>query len=65
MPYLFYSSCAMCIQKYEVIRTEDIPHLEGSSFDPGEVMDIARNIMSFIKANAAVEGHTYWLYKSM
>ncbi|XP_005109257.2 uncharacterized protein LOC101857061 [Aplysia californica] len=60
---------AMCfhvdgfVQKYEVIRTEDIPHLNGSSFDPEEVMDIARNIMAFIKANAAVEGHTYWLYK--
>jgi len=61
---------AMCyhvngfVQKYEVIRTEDIPHLDGSGFDPEEVKDIAKNIMAFIKANAAVEGHTYWLYKS-
>ncbi|GFN84148.1 erythroid differentiation-related factor 1-like, partial [Plakobranchus ocellatus] len=61
---------AMCyhingfVQKYEVIKTEDIPNLENSNFDPNEVLDIARNIMSFIKCNAAVEGHTYWLYKS-
>ena len=52
-------------QKYEVMKTEDIPNLENSSFDPNEVLDIAQNIMSFIKRNAAVEGHTYWLYKSM
>lgn len=51
-------------QKYEVMRTEDIPNLENSSFDPNEVLDIAQNIMSFIKRQAAVEGHTYWLYKS-
>ncbi|CAL1540361.1 unnamed protein product, partial [Lymnaea stagnalis] len=61
---------AMCyhvnglVQKYEVMRTEDIPNLENSKFDPNEVLDIAQNIMSFIKRNAAVEGHTYWLYKS-
>ncbi|RUS90966.1 hypothetical protein EGW08_001270 [Elysia chlorotica] len=61
---------AMCyhingfVQKYEVMKTEDIPNLENSSFDPNEVLDIAQNIMSFIKRNAAVEGHTYWLYKS-
>ncbi|BFY97316.1 hypothetical protein BsWGS_00355 [Bradybaena similaris] len=61
---------AMCyhvngfVQKYEVMRTEDIPNLENSSFDPNEVLDIAQNIMSFIKRQAAVEGHTYWLYKS-
>ena len=51
-------------QKYEVMKTEDIPNLDNSSFDPNEVLDIAQNIMSFIKRNAAVEGHTYWLYKS-
>ncbi|CAG5124331.1 unnamed protein product, partial [Candidula unifasciata] len=61
---------AMCyhvnglVQKYEVMRTEDIPNLENSSFDPNEVLDIAQNLMSFIKRQAAVEGHTYWLYKS-
>ena len=38
--------------------------MDGSGFDPEEVKDIAKNIMAFIKANAAVEGHTYWLYKS-
>ncbi|KAH9489661.1 hypothetical protein Btru_056271 [Bulinus truncatus] len=59
---------AMCYHvngfKYEVMRTEDIPHLENSKFDPNEILDIAQNIMSFIRRNAAVEGHTYWLYKS-
>ncbi|GFS03137.1 erythroid differentiation-related factor 1-like [Elysia marginata] len=61
---------AMCyhingfVQKYEVIKTEDIPNLENSSFDPNEVLDIAQNIMSFIKCNAAKQGHTYWFYKS-
>lgn len=60
---------AMCfhidgiVQKYEVIKTEDIPHLEDSKFDPGVVTEIAKNILSFLKNNATKEGHTYWLYK--
>jgi hypothetical protein len=60
---------AMCfhidgiVQKYEFVKTEDIPHLENSRFDPGVVTDIAKNILSFLKTNATKEGHTYWLYK--
>ncbi|OWF38276.1 erythroid differentiation-related factor 1-like [Mizuhopecten yessoensis] len=60
---------AMCfhlngiVQRYELIKTEDIPNMEGSRFDPQEVTEIARNILSFLKANATKEGHTYWLYK--
>jgi hypothetical protein len=60
---------AMCfhvngiVQKYEIVKTEDIPHLENSRFDPTVVTDIAKNILSFLKTNATKEGHTYWLYK--
>ncbi|XP_053407087.1 erythroid differentiation-related factor 1-like isoform X2 [Mercenaria mercenaria] len=60
---------AMCfhvngiVQKYEIVKTEDIPHLENSRFDPCVVTDIATNILSFLKNNATKEGHTYWLYK--
>lgn len=60
---------AMCyhdngfVQKYELIKTEDIPKLEGSRFDPQLVKDIACNILSFLRNSATREGHTYWLYK--
>ncbi|KAK7498450.1 hypothetical protein BaRGS_00010404, partial [Batillaria attramentaria] len=60
---------AMCyhdsgfVQKYELIKTEDIPKLEGSKFDPQLVKDIACNILSFLRNSATREGHTYWLYK--
>lgn len=55
----------ICIhfQKYEMIKTEDIPHLEHSTFSTRVVKDIAQNILSFLKSNCTKEGHTYWLFK--
>ncbi|XP_014679884.1 PREDICTED: erythroid differentiation-related factor 1-like [Priapulus caudatus] len=60
---------AMCyhidgiVQYYELMKTEDIPNLKESKFSPIVVKDIAQNILSFLKSNAAKEGHTYWLFK--
>ncbi|XP_065882878.1 erythroid differentiation-related factor 1-like isoform X3 [Dysidea avara] len=60
---------AMCyhlngiVQRYEVIDTEDIPHLENSKFSSQVIYDVAQNILSFLKANCTKEGHTYWLFK--
>lgn len=51
------------VQKYELIKTEDLPHLENSKFSPKVIRDIAQNILSFLKANATKAGHTYWLFK--
>ena len=45
------------------MKTEDIPEMENSQFSTTVVKDVAQNILSFLKANAAKEGHTYWLYK--
>ncbi|XP_062611260.1 LOW QUALITY PROTEIN: erythroid differentiation-related factor 1-like [Saccostrea cucullata] len=62
---------AMCfhvdgiVQKYELLKTENIPNLKDSEFDPHMVTDIACNILSFLKSNATKEGHTYWLYKGV
>ncbi|CAG2186347.1 unnamed protein product [Mytilus edulis] len=62
---------AMCyhlngiVQKYELIKTEDIPNLKNSEFDPAMMADVARNILAFLKSNATKEGHTYWLYKGI
>ena len=50
-------------QSYELMKTEDIPDMQNSKFSTTVVKDVAQNILSFIKANAAKEGHTYWLYK--
>lgn len=51
------------VQKYELLKTEDIPRLKDSHFSPRVVKDIAQNILSFLKVNAARSGHTYWLFK--
>ena len=58
-----YANILYVFQKYEVLKTEDIPNIENSKFDPVVVTDIAKNILSFLKTNATKEGHTYWLYK--
>ncbi|XP_043911498.1 erythroid differentiation-related factor 1 [Protopterus annectens] len=52
------------VQKYEMIKTEDIPNLEHSKFSTKVVKDIAQNILSFLKSNCTKEGHTYWLFKA-
>jgi len=51
------------VQKYELVKTEDLPSIEGSKFSPKVVKNIAQNILSFLKSKAAKEGHTYWLFK--
>ncbi|RZF42879.1 hypothetical protein LSTR_LSTR012693 [Laodelphax striatellus] len=52
------------VQRYELIKTEDLPHLSGSKFSPKLIRDVAQNILSFLKVNATKAGHTYWLFKS-
>lgn len=51
------------VQKYELIKTEDLPHMEDSKFSPKVIRDVAQNILSFLKSNATKAGHTYWLFK--
>ncbi|CAH1782614.1 unnamed protein product [Owenia fusiformis] len=60
---------AMCyhlngiVEGYELLKTADIPNIEGSKFSPNVIKDVAQNILSFLKTNATQEGHTYWLFK--
>lgn len=51
------------VQKYEIIKTEDLPNLENSKFSPKVIRNVAQNILSFLKQNATKSGHTYWLFK--
>ncbi|XP_064116065.1 erythroid differentiation-related factor 1-like [Macrobrachium nipponense] len=51
------------VQKYELIKTEDLPHMPDSQFSPRLVRDVAQNILSFLNSKATKEGHTYWLFK--
>lgn len=51
------------VQNYEIIKTEDLPHLENSKFSPKVIRNVAQNILSFLKQNATKSGHTYWLFK--
>jgi hypothetical protein len=62
---LFVSCCIFNLlgQKYELIKTEDIPKLESCKFNPQTVKDVACNILAFLRNSATKEGHTYWLYK--
>ncbi|MCP9257062.1 hypothetical protein DINM_000303 [Dirofilaria immitis] len=49
------------VKEYELIRTEDIPRLENSKFDPLILRNVAENIVAFLQDKVAQEGHTYWL----
>lgn len=49
------------VQKYELLKTEDIPHM--TQFNTGAVRNIAQNILTFLKSKATKSGHTYWLFK--
>ena len=60
---LMYYHINGVVQHVNVMRTEDIPNLQGSQFDPRMVYEYARNILNFLKNNCAKEGHTYWLFK--
>lgn len=51
------------VQKYELLKTEDIPQLDNSKFSTKVIKDVAQNILSFLKTNATKAGHTYWLFK--
>ncbi|EZA54471.1 Erythroid differentiation-related factor [Ooceraea biroi] len=51
------------VQKYELIKTEDLPNLDDSKFSSKVIRDVAQNILSFLKNNATKAGHTYWLFK--
>lgn len=51
------------VQKYELVKTEDLPNLEDSQFSPKIIRNVAQNILSFLKSNATKSGHTYWLFK--
>lgn len=51
------------VQKYELIKTDDLPRLPNSQFKPGIIKDVAQNILSFLKSKATKAGHTYWLFK--
>lgn len=61
---------AMCyhldgiVQYYDLYKTEELPNLEGSSFSSKVIVDVAQNILSFMKSNCTREGHTYWLFKA-
>jgi len=61
--YAHLMGLCVYLKSYELIKTEDIPNLENSRFPPRVVKDVAQNILSFLKANATKEGHTYWLFR--
>jgi len=53
------------VQKYELVKTEDIPYLDESTFSPNDISDVMQNILSFLKSNANSVGHSYLLFKGI
>lgn len=53
------------VQKYELIKTEDLPCLNGSKFSPQNASYNIQNTLSFLKSNARSVGHTYWFFKGI
>lgn len=52
------------VKNYEIFKTEDLPNLgPHARFNVDSVMQVAMNILAFLKRNATKEGHTYWLFK--
>lgn len=51
------------VQKYELVKTENIPHLKNAEFSTNTMSDIVTNLLSFLKSKAIKAGHTYWLLK--
>jgi hypothetical protein len=44
------------VQRYELIKTEDLPNMEDSGFSPKVIRNVAHNILSFLKTNATKAG---------
>ena len=61
--FICFSYSGGLVQKYELIKTDDLPRLPGSQFKPNIIKDVAQNILSFLKSKATKAGHTYWLFK--
>jgi len=53
------------VQKYGLIKTEDLPCLNGSTFSQQNASHNMQNVLSFLKSNANMAGHTYWLFKGI
>jgi len=51
------------VQKYELVKTEELPYLNDSTFSPKSISINMQNIISVLKSNARYNGHTYWLFK--
>lgn len=51
------------VQKYELVKTENIPDLKNVGFSTITMSDIVTNVLHFLKLNANKAGHTYWLLK--
>jgi hypothetical protein len=52
------------VQKYERVKTEDIPCLNGSTFSPNIINDNMQKIILFLRSSTIV-GHTHWLFKGI
>lgn len=53
------------VQKYELVKTEDLPCFNDSTFSPNGISKYLKYILTILKSNAYYNGYTYWLFKGI
>ena len=46
-----------------MLKTDDLPHWPGASFDPNAVLDNAHTLLSFLQSHCTRPGGSYWVLK--
>lgn len=59
---MYYQSNSF-VQKHELVMNKDLPSLNDSSCASEVITCVAQNLLSFLKLNTIIPGHTYWLFK--
>ena len=64
-PFTCFSSLSLCPppSTYFSCLSASITMCSSSLLGIQEVLEVAQNILAFLKANCTMEGHTYWLFR--
>ena len=51
------------VKGYQVLKTDDLPHWPGASFDPDAVLGNAHQLLAFLQGHCTRPGGSYWVLK--
>ena len=51
------------VKGYQVLRTDELPHWPGASFDADAVMDNAHQLLTFLHGHCTRPGGSWWVLK--